>query len=243
MGIRSASGWEACSTNPPLQNRNRAAGWRCLLSGSPSLSQTWSGLPISKQIRDANEGRMAELSRRPAGIRSAPCRGVWRDAQGDSRSVSSPDSWFPDPLSLLGRSLGSVHVSRWAFRERTEPHRRSWGGERRRTGEEGGWQLVVMTADADCVWISLTLRAKMSASHIFADNLRSAPCRRILAQVDIHIRRPVSRPGSPVSVPLYQEQSTVWFLRCGDRNHFWLKGSLLFSSYSAVRCADTQTDH
>lgn len=71
--------WEACSANPPPRNRNRAAGWRCLWSGSPSPSQTCSGLQISKEIQDVTEG-----------IRSAPCRWVRRGARDDGRSMRSP---------------------------------------------------------------------------------------------------------------------------------------------------------
>lgn len=149
--------WEARSMNPPLQNKNRAAGWRCLWSGSPSLSQTWSGLQMSKQIQDVTREERQSYSRRPAGIRSAPCRCVKQDAQDNSRSLSNPHSRCADlhePLSLPVRSpgLGSVHVFQRAVRYRTEPHRRREG--RRRRGSAGALRRKVV--GGICFWL-LTL--------------------------------------------------------------------------------------
>lgn len=109
--------------NPPLRNRNRAAGWRCLWSGSPSLSQTWSGLQKTKQIRDVTREEWQSYSRRPAGIRRAPWpqREAGRSGEPQLAVQTDSRSWYPDlhqPLCPLGKSpgLGSVHVFRRAVR-------------------------------------------------------------------------------------------------------------------------------
>lgn len=69
----------------PLQNRSRATGWRCLWSGPPSVSQTWSGLRLSKRIRKRTGGE-----RRPAGIRSASCLLASKNSTRPVRTPSQP---------------------------------------------------------------------------------------------------------------------------------------------------------
>lgn len=117
MQTFSVNEWEACSINPPPRNKNRVAGWHCLWSGSPSLSQTWSGLQWSQQIQYVT---MEEWLISPGALsgsgalHAAVCSGDAQDNghSGYSKVYRCPDSRGPFCLLVRSSGLGSVRVFR-----------------------------------------------------------------------------------------------------------------------------------
>lgn len=183
-----------------------------------------------QQIRDETREEWLCSSRRPAGIRSSPCRCACSRMLGITSRSGSGDTPDPQtctvPLSVLVRSpgLGSVHVFQRAVRYRTEPHRPKEEGER---GGGGGrsagavWRGLVDSiwfwgADTDNGWADSLYEHKVSVSRHMIKNVRtfcqrSGTCWRVSRCRDVFLTLHV--PHVP---DLWQDQA-AWFIHfiCG----------------------------